>query len=90
MAFPDLTRTTGGVLHSSATGLPVNGANTFAHNLQSVVDTDWVDVTVVALGPSITAATLTSVTATQITVNFTQTGADQATVYANYRHTIIR
>ena len=90
MAFPNLALRSGGVNHATNTGVPVNGANTFLHNIPNVDDATWIDVDVIALGPSITAATLTSVNTTTIVINFTQSGTDQATVNATLQHTIDR
>lgn len=88
--FPDLTLQSGGVHVAANTGTPANGVNTFAHNIPEIDDTSRVDVTVIANGNSITAASLVSVTNTQVSINFTQTGADTATVVARLEHTTIR
>ena len=90
MAFPDLDLQTGGVHHSSKQGIPVNGNNTFLHNIPNVSDPTWIDVTVTALGTSITNAVKGAITATEITINFTQTGTDSADVKAHLNHTIGR
>jgi len=94
MAFPDLTLKTGGQLHSQATGQPVNGSNTFALAIPpaKIDNTDWLSIEVIPLGSSITGASFVSISGdkTQITVNFTQTGTDQATVKAEFKHTLGR
>lgn len=93
MSFPNLVATTGGKLHSKATGTPVNGVNTFNLALPVAdVEEDWLKITVIANGDSVTGATYTnlSVDKTQISINFAQTGADTATVEAELVHTAVR
>ena len=94
MAFPDLTVKSGGSLTSEATGTPVNGNNTFAVGIDPdlIDNTDWLEFTVTPLGASVTNATFTSLSGdkTQVTINFTQSGADQAKVVAVQKHSIIR
>lgn len=89
MAFPNLTLGTGGYLHSEGTGVPSNGINTFAHNLPVVDNPSWIQIQVIA-GASITNAVLVSITATNISINFTQTGVDSAQILATLIHTIYR
>ena len=94
MAFPDLTLRTGGVHHSENTGVPSNGSNTFAIGMDPTLidNTDWLEFYVTALGTSITGAALVGVSGdkTQVTINFTQTGTDQARVEAVYTHSAVR
>jgi len=94
MAFPDLALKNGGVFHSENTGTPTNGVNTFAlaMNPDLIDNTDWLTVNVYPLGPSITGVSGLTVSGdkTQISVNFVQTGADQARVEAIYEHSITR
>lgn len=94
MAFPNLALKSGGSLTAEATGIPVNGNNTFnlAIDPNLVDDTNWLDITVTPLGPSVTGATFTSISAdkTQITINFVQSGVDQATVVAKQIHSTQR
>jgi hypothetical protein len=94
MPFPDLVRKTGGVLHSQATGIPDDGNNTFALDipLSAAIDENWLEFLVVALGPSVQGATFVGLSAdrTQVTLNFTQIGNDQATVCAKLVHTVVR
>ena len=94
MAFPDLTLMSGGHLHASATGTPANGTNTFALAIDpSVIDNpDWIVVDVYQLGPSVTGASnlVVSGDKTTISIDFVQTGADQARVEARLEHSISR
>jgi hypothetical protein len=105
MPFPDLQPRTdnrkgpGGtsVIWAEADGVPDNGANTFGLPFLSegvdpaVIDEDWIDVRVDALGPSVTGAQFVSLSPdkTQMTINFTQVGADQARVRVQLLHSLI-
>ncbi len=90
MAFPALALRAGGELTAEATGVPSNGANVITTNLnlspQELANDpnllNWVAVNVQANGPSVSGASLAAVAAdlSTVTVNFTQTGADTATV----------
>lgn len=96
---PDARKGPGGqsVIWAEATGVPDNGDNTFALPFISegvdpaAIDEDWLDVRVAADGPSITGAAFVSLSAdkTQMTINFTQGGADQATVTVSIIHSIV-
>lgn len=94
MAFPNLVLKTGGVLTSTATGVPVNGNNTFLLNIptKNIDSTNWLKLNIFALGPSVTGATFVSLSPdnTSVTVNFVQTGADQCKVEAVLVHSTIR
>ncbi len=90
MSFPALALRTGGIMNSQAAGVPTNGQNTIAHNIPNVTDPDWIDVVVANAGTSITDASLVSVDATNIVIDFSQSGVDQATVIATYKHSIVR
>ncbi len=90
MSFPALALRPGGELTAEATGVPSNGANVITTNLnlspQELANDpnllNWVDVTIQALGPSVTSASLAAVAAdlSTVTVNFAQAGTDQARV----------
>lgn len=92
--FPGLVLKSGGVLHSESVGTPSNGNNTFLININPrlIDNTDWLDFQVVALGTSVTDAVFVSISPdkTQATINFTQTGVDQARVIASLNHTLSR
>jgi len=105
MAFPnlqpkvDLRQGPGGqsVIWAEATGVPVNGANTIGLPFISQgvkpgdIDTDWIDIRVDALGPSIRGATFVSLAPDKqsMVMNFTQLGGDQATVRVRIYHSEI-
>ena len=85
------------------TGLPDNGDNTFeipyvddppggSGLSASDIDEDWLDIRVVPLGPSVTAAAYVSLSADKrfMTINFTQSGADLATVTVRLFHSLER
>jgi len=90
MAFPALVLQSGGQLHSNATGTPVNGNNTFDISMDpNLIDNiDWFTFDVYPQGASVTGASYVSVSGDkrQVTINFTQTGLDQALVRAVYTH----
>jgi hypothetical protein len=105
MAFPDLTPRTdnrqGGrapsTIWAEAEGVPVNGNNTFAlpfldEGIQpSLIDEDWIDIRVEALGPSVRSSAFVSLAADKqsMTLSFEQIGADQARVTVALIHTVI-
>lgn len=81
MSFPALALKSGGVLEATATGVPTNGVNVFAHNiLAGNINSNWSNVQVIANGASVTGCTFVSIDATNLTLNFTQSGTDTATV----------
>lgn len=95
--FPDLVQQSGGVLHATATGVPSNGQNTFLLGISSelIDDIDWLNIEIFAQGESVTNAEFVEIAQNEegeyyITVNFTQTGSDQAKVVAKYTHSIVR
>lgn len=103
MAFPNLVRDIGNVLHSQAIGVPVNGPNVFdlAFSLTHLygdrrytvqVDPDQLVIEVVPLGPLFTVmgATLISVVKAKVTVHFTQIGIGSCLVMATIKHSVIR
>lgn len=93
MAFPNLALRSGGHLHSENTGIPVNGDNAFLLGIPAnEVNTDWLNITVEALGGSITGASYVGLSADKLTVtiNFVQAGADQAHVQADIIHSAVR
>jgi hypothetical protein len=93
MAFPALDPIGGGVLHSEKTGVPVNGNNTFAHNIapELIDNPDWLNIDVYLNGTVTNASGGTlSPDKTEITVNFTQTGGDSCRVVARYIHSVVR
>lgn len=87
--FPSLILQPGGKNHSANTGVPTNGVNTFLHNIPDC-DPNWLRIIVKALGSSITDATVSSATETSISINFTQSGIDQAFIEAEHIHTTPR
>ena len=96
MPFPDLVASENAALHSAGTGTPDNGNNTF--NLGLPVDKvetvaaqseDRIVLNIFPLGPSVTGATFVSRNGAQVTVNFTQGGADQARVECQLIHSSI-
>lgn len=98
MAFPNLTLRTNGQLWAEATGTPDNGANTFQIGIAGIhiPDDNWLEIDVIPLGPSVQGASYVAaslnkaVDPPQITLNFTQAGADQATVRVRQIHTGVR
>jgi hypothetical protein len=106
MPFPDLVlksdpRWGGGrtsTIVAEATGVPDNGANTFALPFvaagidPSMVDEDWFEnFCVQANGPDVTGARFTSISGdkTMITMDFDQAGADSATVRIELKHSVV-
>jgi len=91
VSFPNLQLKPGGVLHSVATGVPVDGDNTFelGFDLENIND-EWLRIDVFALGSQVTGATYVSRSGTQVTMNFTQLGTDQARVEAKIIHSSVR
>jgi hypothetical protein len=98
MSFPNLTPTPSGVLHASATGVPVNGVNVFDIGINIEPPTgltdkdldDWITIRVWALGASVTAASYIGRAGNLISVAFTQSGADQCFVEAEVTHSAVR
>jgi hypothetical protein len=97
MAFPNLVLRPGGVLWSVATGVPVNGANTFSTGLsekitQTNFNPNWIFITVEAGGASVTGVSFVSFSLdnSQVTLNFVQSGVDPATVELRLIHTMVR
>ena len=93
MSFPNLTLSTGGLLVASATGTPTNGNNTFEHGIAPhLIDEDWLDILVTALGPTVSAVSYVSLSADKrsITLNFTQGGTDTAYVRVSLVHSRVR
>lgn len=91
--FPGLVRRPGSALWSEATGVPVDGNNTFALGLDPLtIQEDWLQITVDALGSSVLHAEYVGLSAdrTQITINFSQAGTDPARVIVQNTHTVIR
>jgi hypothetical protein len=90
MAFPNLVTRPGGVQWCEATGVPVNGPNAIQLAFDAPIDPAWVDVQIVALGPSITGVTNLGIVGNVLTLSFVQAGADQAQVTAHLEHTLGR
>lgn len=93
MAFPNLILTPGGVLHSEKSGTPINGDNTFELGiLPENINEEYLDIEVTPLGPSVTSASYVSLSPDKknITINFTQAGANQAKVTAKQTHSLVR
>lgn len=93
MAFPNLVQRPGSRLWSEATGVPVNGPNTFALDLDpALVEAEWLFFDIQSLGPSVNGVSFVSLSAdkTQITLDFIQTGTDAVRVVAQLLHTIPR
>jgi hypothetical protein len=85
------------LIWAEAEGVPSDGANViglpFIDNgvEPSLVDENWMDIRVEALGPLVTSSSFVSLSPdkTQLTLDFTQGGADQARVTVALIHTII-
>ena len=91
MAFPNLVLKTGGYLAAQATGTPDNGHNSFDVGIAaSQLDPNWLDILVTSLGASIIDCTFVSLVGTVLTLNFSQSGGDQATVLARVSHSLVR
>lgn len=93
MSFPNLALKTDGQLHAEATGQPANGNNTFSIGIPAqYINEEWLEIEVTSLGDSVSDAQYVglSIDKTQLTINFTQTGTDQATVAVRQVHSIER
>jgi hypothetical protein len=99
MSFPDLTLKEGGALHSQGQGVPVDGDNEFDagidlerydNELSIDVVNEWLRLEVFGLGDSVEGATFVSRNGSKITLNFTQSGADEALVLATLKHSSVR
>ena len=93
MSFPDLVLRAPNSLWAEATGVPVDGLNTFALGFDPrLVQEDWIFIVVDALGASVIHVEYVGVSAdrTQITLDFTQTGTDACRVIVQLVHTVIR
>jgi hypothetical protein len=98
MAIPNLTLRPGGVLWAEATAVPDNGDNTFQIGIDRVYvpDEDWLEILVQRLGTSVEgfsyvpASLDLSVNPPRITLNFTQSGTDQARVIVRQIHTVVQ
>lgn len=98
MSFPDLQRYTDpesrlpSEYHSEAEGVPVNGVNEFAHDLNPEFIKRHEDELEfhVWLGTSIESVTLVGLSSdyTKVLMDFVQTGADAARVRAIFIHSI--
>ena len=89
--MPAMTKTA--ALTSTWSGTPDNGANVFTHGLDpDDINEDWMEIDVVADGPSVTDVDYTSLSAdkTQFTLTFVQLGSDTASVELRIRHSSIR
>jgi hypothetical protein len=94
MSFPDLQRyadsSLGSVYHSEAEGVPADGINEFAHNLNPEFIRKHEDELEfhVWLGTSIDSVTLLGLSSdyTKVRMAFVQTGADVARVRAVFIH----
>jgi hypothetical protein len=82
---------------AEAEGVPVNGDNVISLPfldigvLPFLINEDWLDVRVKALGPSVSCARFVSLApdGTAVTINFDQGGADQARVTVGIIHTVV-
>lgn len=100
MSFPDLVLKPGGVLHSEAQGVPVNGDNEFDAGIDLVrldeqlggedAVNEWLRIEIFSKGDSVEGGTFVSRTGNKLTVNFTQTGMDEALVIATVTHSGVR
>lgn len=102
MSFPNLTPTPNSsgrrVLHASATGVPINGVNTFDIGidllaLENAADPnldDWITIRVWALGTSVLGASYAGRLGNLVFVNFQQTGVDPCFVEAEVTHSLVR
>jgi len=96
--FPNLVRTPGGRLHSSATGVPDAGNNTFDLGLEGdLIDRilastgdDWLTIRVWSLGQAVQNATFVSRSGSLVTVDFGQAGQDPCFVEAEITHSEVR
>ena len=88
MAFPNLVLRAGGTLTAEATGIPVNGNNSFSVGISAQKlnnASQWLDVAVLPNGISVSGATFVSLVGNVITYNFAQSGVDSATVIATLK-----
>ncbi len=95
MPMPDLMLIPGRTNKSTATGVPDNGNNQFAHGWTfdlSTIDEDQIELILVPQGSpaSVTAAAFVSLANgnQDLVVNFVQGGADAVQLVASYPHTL--
>jgi hypothetical protein len=91
--FPDLTLKEKAKFHSEGQGVPDNGDNEFAHGINPDFikgHEEQLQFDVFPQGPSITGATFVGLSAdfTKVTLNFTQGGADEAIIKAEFEHSM--
>jgi hypothetical protein len=92
MAIPSLVADPLAKYHSSATGVPANGANVFALGILPLnkVNPDRLKFTVTPQGPSVTGATFVSYNSLtgMVTMSFVQGGVDAVRIDAELVHSI--
>ena len=98
MPIPNRTLRPGGELWAEATAVPDNGDNTFQIGIPRILvpDEDWLCIDIQRLGTSVErgdyvpASLDLSTDPPRITLNFVQTGGDQARVIVRQVHSTVR